>query len=107
MGDHAKPSIIFVMSCSIGKCFSSGSCTSRGHKQYYYERFMGIRFYKSYTPGTRNRSVSEFVEITFDQVGKKVDLASPKIFGTEQQRCYHHQAPWRWAQAVVPHHRLL
>jgi large subunit ribosomal protein L2 len=25
---------------------------------------MGIRLYKSYTPGTRNRSVSEFVEIT-------------------------------------------
>nr|YP_006666476.1 ribosomal protein L2 [Trebouxiophyceae sp. MX-AZ01]AFQ93831.1 ribosomal protein L2 [Trebouxiophyceae sp. MX-AZ01] len=25
---------------------------------------MGIRFYKSYTPGTRNRSVSEFLEIT-------------------------------------------
>lgn len=25
---------------------------------------MGIRFYKAYTPGTRHRSVSEFVEIT-------------------------------------------
>nr|AIY30204.1 ribosomal protein L2 [Lobosphaera incisa] len=26
--------------------------------------FMGIRFYKAYTPGTRNRSISEFNEIT-------------------------------------------
>lgn len=25
---------------------------------------MGIRFYKAYTPGTRNRSISEFIEIT-------------------------------------------
>ena len=33
---------------------------------------MGIRFYKSYTPGTRNRSVSEFVEVTATNPVKKL-----------------------------------
>jgi len=33
---------------------------------------MGIRFYKSYTPGTRNRSVSEFIEITSSTSVKKL-----------------------------------
>lgn len=33
---------------------------------------MGIRFYKAYTPGTRHRSVSEFVEITRDKAEKSL-----------------------------------
>nr|ACQ90791.1 ribosomal protein L2 [Neglectella solitaria] len=33
---------------------------------------MGIRFYKVYTPGTRNRSVSEFIEITSIKSDKKL-----------------------------------
>lgn len=33
---------------------------------------MGIRFLKSYTPGTRNRSVSEFVEITSSKPLKRL-----------------------------------
>lgn len=33
---------------------------------------MGIRFYKAYTPGTRHRSVSEFVEITHIKAEKSL-----------------------------------
>lgn len=33
---------------------------------------MGIRFYKAYTPGTRNRSVSKFIEITSIKSDKKL-----------------------------------
>lgn len=33
---------------------------------------MGIRFYKAYTPGTRHRSVSEFVEITHVKAEKSL-----------------------------------
>ncbi len=33
---------------------------------------MGIRFYKAYTPGTRNRSVSEFTEITHNKPEKSL-----------------------------------
>lgn len=33
---------------------------------------MGIRFYKAYTPGTRHRSVSEFVEITRGKAEKSL-----------------------------------
>lgn len=33
---------------------------------------MGIRFYKAYTPGTRNRSVSKFLEITSIKSDKKL-----------------------------------
>lgn len=35
---------------------------------------MGIRFYKAYTPGTRHRSVSEFVEITSIKAEKSLTL---------------------------------
>ena len=44
-------------------------------------RFMGIRFYKSYTPGTRNRSVSEFVEITSTRSVKKLTSRVHKSSG--------------------------
>ena len=33
---------------------------------------MGIRFYKAYTPGTRNRSVSDFTEITVGEPTKRL-----------------------------------
>jgi len=33
---------------------------------------MGIRFYKAYTPGTRHRSVSEFIEITKTKAEKSL-----------------------------------
>ena len=33
---------------------------------------MGIRFYKAYTPGTRNRSVSDFTEITVGEPEKRL-----------------------------------
>ena len=42
---------------------------------------MGIRFYKSYTPGTRNRSVSEFVEITSTRSVKKLTSRVQKSSG--------------------------
>ena len=42
---------------------------------------MGIRFYKSYTPGTRNRSVSEFVEITSIKSVKKLTSRVHKSSG--------------------------
>ena len=42
---------------------------------------MGIRFYKSYTPGTRNRSVSEFVEITSTKPLKKLTSRVHKSSG--------------------------
>ncbi len=42
---------------------------------------MGIRFYKSYTPGTRNRSVSEFVEVTSTKPVKKLTHFAHKSSG--------------------------
>jgi large subunit ribosomal protein L2 len=42
---------------------------------------MGIRFYKSYTPGTRNRSVSEFVELTSTKPVKKLTSRVHKSSG--------------------------
>ena len=48
---------------------------------YKLQDFMGIRFYKSYTPGTRNRSVSEFVEITSIRSVKKLTSRVHKSSG--------------------------
>jgi len=40
---------------------------------------MSIRLYKSYTPGTRNRALSAFTEITTDKPEKKFNKKkSPK-----------------------------
>jgi large subunit ribosomal protein L2 len=42
---------------------------------------MGIRFYRNYTPGTRDRSVSEFSEITSQKGEKKLKFFINRSFG--------------------------
>jgi large subunit ribosomal protein L2 len=42
---------------------------------------MGIRFYKAYTPGTRHRSVSEFIEITKIKAEKTLTFGFPRSQG--------------------------
>jgi len=42
---------------------------------------MGIRFYKAYTPGTRHRSVSEFIEITKIKAEKNLTFGFPRSQG--------------------------
>lgn len=42
---------------------------------------MGIHFYKPYTPGTRNRSVSDFKEITKNEPEPTLTSPWPKAAG--------------------------
>ena len=42
---------------------------------------MGIRFYRAYTPGTRDRSVSEFSELTGNKGEKKLKYSLNRSFG--------------------------
>ena len=42
---------------------------------------MGIRFYRAYTPGTRNRSVSEFSEITSSKAEKSLTSGLHRSMG--------------------------
>lgn len=42
---------------------------------------MGIRFYRAYTPGTRNRSVSEFSEITTSKPEKSLTFSLTRSTG--------------------------
>jgi large subunit ribosomal protein L2 len=42
---------------------------------------MGIRFYRGYTPGTRDRSVSEFSELTAKKGEKKLKYSINRSFG--------------------------
>nr|YP_009106529.1 ribosomal protein L2 [Botryococcus braunii]AIT95354.1 ribosomal protein L2 [Botryococcus braunii] len=42
---------------------------------------MGIRFYRAYTPGTRDRSVSEFNELTASKAEKKLKYSVHRSFG--------------------------
>ena len=42
---------------------------------------MGIRFYRAYTPGTRKRSVSEFIEITKSKPEKTLTFSHPRSKG--------------------------
>jgi large subunit ribosomal protein L2 len=42
---------------------------------------MGIRFYRGYTPGTRDRSVSEFSELTSQKGEKKLKYSINRSFG--------------------------
>ena len=46
---------------------------------------MGIRFYRAYTPGTRNRSVSGFNEITQTKPNKRLTLALHRSKGRNNQ----------------------
>ena len=42
---------------------------------------MGIRFYRAYTPGTRNRSVSDFQEITKSKPEKSLTSSNHRSRG--------------------------
>ena len=63
---------------------------------------MGIRFYRAYTPGTRNRSVSDFQEITKSKPEKSLISANHRSRGrnnrgiiTSQQRGGGHKRLYR------------
>lgn len=63
---------------------------------------MGIRFYRAYTPGTRNRSVSDFQEITKSKPEKSLTSSNHRARGrnnrgiiTSQQRGGGHKRLYR------------
>ena len=63
---------------------------------------MGIRFYRAYTPGTRNRSVSDFQEITKSKPEKSLTSSNHRARGrnnrgviTSQQRGGGHKLLYR------------
>jgi large subunit ribosomal protein L2 len=63
---------------------------------------MGIRFYKAYTPGTRNRSISDFVELTKSEPEKSLTWSNHRCQGrnnrgviTSQQRGGGHKRLYR------------
>jgi large subunit ribosomal protein L2 len=50
-------------------------------KKIFWIEIMGIRFYRGYTPGTRDRSVSEFSELTSQKGEKKLKYFINRSFG--------------------------
>jgi large subunit ribosomal protein L2 len=55
--------------------------SSLSKKKIFWIVIMGIRFYRGYTPGTRDRSVSEFSELTSQKGEKKLKYFKNRSFG--------------------------
>jgi len=53
---------------------------------------MSIRLYKSYTPGTRNRALSAFTEITKIKPEKTLLQKKSSKQRAKQQRCYYNSS---------------
>jgi large subunit ribosomal protein L2 len=65
---------------------------------------MGIRSYRPLTPGTRERSVSEFSEITRSEPEKSLTVSVHRAKGRNNRgviTCRHRG--W-WSQAPLSHH---
>ena len=62
---------------------------------------MAIRKFKPYTPGTRQRVVTDFSEITSAKPERSLIVSKHRVKGRNNPWSYHLSSSWRWSQQAI------
>ena len=62
---------------------------------------MAIRKFKPYTPGTRQRVVTDFSEITSAKPERSLIVSKHRVKGRNNRGVYHLSSSWRWSQKAI------